>query len=89
MKIPRPLDKVMDAVVSATPDDWDGKLAMVQDLSNLKGRALFTAPELYRDLWIEFCNIMSDHVGVTDLPWKRVVSEIVRAERDYKEFINE
>ena len=89
MKKQRPLFKVMDAVVSATPDDWDGKTAMVQDLSHLKGTALYTAPELYSNLWYRFCEIVSDHVGKDDLPWKRVVAEIVTAKRDYKEFINE
>lgn len=78
----RNIVKVMDAILDAIPEDFPEKYAIENRFNSVKSSVGYTAPELYPNLWRKVCVALSENIGSLDLPWTRVVGEIIRGERE-------
>lgn len=78
----RNIVKVMDAILEAIPDDYPEKYRIENRFDSVKTSVGYTAPELYPHLWTKVCHALSENIGALDLPWTRVVGEIIRGERE-------
>lgn len=78
----RNIIKVMNSILKAIPNDWDGKDALEHRILNMKTSLSYTAPELIPNFWYELSSLLQDHLSEIDLPWTRVVGQIIRGERE-------
>lgn len=86
---PRPLTKVIQAVLNATPNNWEGRELLVMELDHMMEDAKFMAPEEYSVLWQMFCQIAQRHFQKVDCSWKQTVSGIITNKIDYNAWLNQ
>lgn len=89
MNKPRPLFKVIQAVLNATPNNWEGRELLVMEIEHLKETALYMAPEHFPELWKTFCLIAQRHYQKVDNSWKQTVSGIITGKIDYNAWLNQ
>lgn len=75
----RDICNVIDQIVSVIPRDE--LAALMPELQQIKDRALYTAPELQRERWVDLCAFLNSNLGPPQFSWQREVAEIVSGKR--------
>ena len=86
----RPLDKIIDIILSLTPDNFENKHYLKLALESVKESYLYQAPEAQGMSWLRTSQALQTYVGDPDgTTWKREIQGIFANKIDYMDYLGD
>lgn len=85
----RPIHKVIKAVITMIPDDFEKRADLIYELDEITESAAYAAPEMNQMLWTRLVETLDDQLGQPDAKWKKDILDLLATRIDYRTVLGE
>ena len=85
----RPIHKVIDALKTLIPDEYENKTDLIYELEEIKSSASYAAPGLTGMLWDRLCEALETLGEPGQDKWKQDIKDLISSKTDYRTILGE